>query len=204
MADEQNQSQRPQNAQSQQGQPGKGNMQNPQGGSPMPQGFPPPQGMPGQMPGGAPGGMPSGMPGGMPGGAPMPPPPEDKTPANYQIGQQLPDTINVKLPEHSLNFDEQKFLHLLAGSISLTKEEKKRIINSLPKLRQEQVDELIRIFEEERRKFAELSAKHVDQLKKLEKQHLADWHDIELEQQAESRKSEDDAKADEIRKSLGL
>ncbi|MBD3328741.1 hypothetical protein GF340_05590, partial [Candidatus Peregrinibacteria bacterium] len=177
MADEQNQSQQPQNPQQSQGQPGQGNMQNPQGGAPMPQGFPPHQGMPAGMPSGIPGGMPAGM----PGGAPVPPPPEDKTPANYQIGQQLPNTINVKLPAHNLNFDEQKFLHLLAGSISLTKEEKKRIINSLPKLRQEQVDELIRIFEEERRKFAELSVKHVDQLKKLEKQHMADWQDIEME-----------------------
>lgn len=140
------------------------------------------------------------------GGAPTPPPPkpEDTTPANYQIGQHLPPTINVQVPAHNLQVDEQKFLHLLAGSISLTKDEKKRIIESMPKLRQEQVDELIRIFEEERQKFAELSAKHVDQLKKLEKQHWADWQDIELEQKAGEKTKEDEAKADEIRKNLGL
>lgn len=139
-------------------------------------------------------------------GAPLPPPQpeEDKTPANYQIGQHLPPVIAVVIPPHPLNFDEQHFLHLLAGSISLTKPEKKRIVDSIPKLRQEQVDELIRIFEEERRKFAELSAKHVDQLKKLEKQHWADWQDIELEQKAGSKKDEDASKAEEIRRQLGL
>lgn len=145
--------------------------------------------------------------GGFPGsGMPTPPtpPPEDNTPANYQIGQHLPKVIAVKLPAHSLQFDEQNFLHLLAGSISLTKEEKQRIIDSIPRLRQAQVDELIRIFEEERRKFAELSAKHVEQLKKLEKQHQADWQDIELSQKANDKKSEDEAKAEEIRKKLGL
>lgn len=108
------------------------------------------------------------------------------------------------MPAHNLQFDEQKFLRLLAGSISLTKEEKKRIIQSIPKLKQEQVDELIRIFEEEKIKFAELSGKHVDQLKKLEKQHLADWQDIEIEQKAQGKAEEDQNEADEIRKKLGL
>lgn len=129
---------------------------------------------------------------------------EDTTPANYQIGSKLPKVINVRIPQHGLNFDEQYFLHLLAGSISLTKDEKKRIIESVPKLKQSQIDELVRIFEEERRKFAELSAKHVDQLKKLEDQHLRDWQDIELSQKAEEKQSSDAAQAEEIRKKLGL
>ncbi len=135
---------------------------------------------------------------------PAQPPPEDTTPANYKIGTKLPPVISVQIPQHNLNFDEQNFLHLLAGSISLSKDEKKRIISSIPKLKQEQVDELIRIFEEEQRKFAELSAKHVDQLKKLENQHSADWQDIEMEQKASSKQNEDQAQADEIRKKLGL
>lgn len=135
---------------------------------------------------------------------PPPPPKEDTTPANYQIGQHIPPVINIKIPPHTLKFDEQYFLHLLAGSISLTRDEKKRIIESIPKLKQSQVDELIRIFEEERRKFAELSAKHVEQLKKLEKQHWAEWQDLELGQKAEEKKSTDEAQAEEIRKKLGL
>jgi hypothetical protein len=140
------------------------------------------------------------------GGNPTPPPipKEDTTPANYQIGQHLPKVINVRIPAHQLEFDEQDFLHLLAGSISLNREEKKRIIDSIPRLKQAQVDELIRIFEEERRKFAELSSKHVPQLQKLEKQHWAEWQDLELSQKAEEKKGADEAQADEIRKKLGL
>lgn len=140
-----------------------------------------------------------------PGGQmPMPPAKEDTTPANYRIGEHLPKIINVKVPAHTLKFDEQYFLHMLAGSISLTRDEKKRIVDSIPRLKQAQVDELIRIFEEERRKFAELSAKHTEQLKKLEKQHWAEWQDLELSQKADEKKGADEAQADEIRKKLGL
>jgi hypothetical protein len=71
-------------------------------------------------------------------------------------------------------------------------------------LRQAQVDELIRIFEEEKVKFIELSPKHSAQLKKLEAEHLADWKDIELSYKAVAQKQEEQNKADEIRKQLGL
>lgn len=168
---------------------------------------PSPAGAHGGPAGPTPGAHGQGVPfGGTPGagGYAPPPPPEDTTPANYQIGQHLPPKISVQIPAHKLQFDEQYFLQLLAGSISLTKEEKKRIITSIPKLKQEQIDELIRIFEEERRKFAELSAKHVPQLQKLEKQHSAEWQDIELEQKAGEKAKEDEAQAEEIRKKLGL
>ncbi len=139
------------------------------------------------------------------GSLPTPPPTEeDTTPANFQLGSMLPKIIDIKIPAHTLQFDEQYFLHMLGGSISLTKEEKKRIIDSIPRLRQSQVDELIRIFEEERKKFAELSAKHVEQLKKLEKQHHLEWEGIELDQKAEEKKNADQAKAEAIRKSLGI
>ena len=139
-----------------------------------------------------------------PGANPPATQPEDTTPANYQIGSKLPKVITIKIPAHTLNFDEQHFLHMLGGSISLTRDEKKLIIDSVPKLKQSQIDELVRIFEEERHKFAELSAKHVEQLKKLEEQHWIDWQDIELSQKAEEKKSNDQSQADEIRKKLGL
>lgn len=137
---------------------------------------------------------------------PPPPPPqeEDNTPANYIIGTKLPPVIDIRIPANNLSFDGQYFLRLLAGSISLSKDEKLRIIESIPRLQQSQIDELIRIFEEEKRKFAELSAKHVDQLQKLEKEHAADWQDIELQQKAVDKKKQDEAKAQELRKKLGL
>ena len=61
---------------------------------------------------------------------------------------------SIPIPVHpNTQFDEQKFLELLAKSISLTKTEKQRIITSIPKLSQYQIDELMRIFKEEQKKF---------------------------------------------------
>ena len=172
------------------------------GGMPTP---PPTMGNQGQM-----GGMPTPPPtmgGQWPMGGGMPTPPrqeEDKTPANFQLGKLFTNRLNVPVGEHILNFDEQRFINLLAGSISLSKAEKKRIIDSIPKLKQEQIDELIRIFEEERFKFSQLSKKHVPQLEKLAIQHHADWVSLEDDYNHANVQKEDDAKAAEIRKNLGL
>ena len=132
------------------------------------------------------------------------PPPEDTTPANFQLGTKLPKELKVKCPAHNLKFDESKFIRLLAGSISLSKDEKKKIVESVPKLKQEQIDELVRIFEEEKQKFAALSKKHVPQLEKLADQHYQEWMELEREVEQTQMKQADDQKADEIRKNLGL
>ena len=148
------------------------------------------------------------------GGAPVPPPagvnpmpapvPEDTTPANFQLGTKFPPELKIKAPASELKFDEEYFIRLLAASISLSKDEKKKIVESIPKLKQAQIDELIRIFEEEKQKFAALSKKHVPQLEKLADQHYNDWMDLEAESQQEVKAEEDQSKADEIRKNLGL
>jgi len=153
------------------------------------------------------GGMP-GMPGGMPFSGDMgmpPPPPQDDKPANFQLGMLFKEPIKIKLPAHpDTKFDDDFFIKLLAGSISLSRAEKKRIIDAVPKLQQWQVDELVNIFEEEKKKFAQLSQRHVPQLEKLAKQHYEEWRDIELEEVKTSKAEEDKSKADEIRKKLGL
>jgi len=153
-----------------------------------------------QMPGNI-AGMPQ-FPGGM--GMP-PPPPVDDTPANFQLGSLFKEPIKIKLPAHpDTKFDDALFLKLLASSISLSRLEKKRIVDAVPKLQQWQVDELINIFEEEKKKFAQLSSRHVPQLEKLAKQHYEEWRDIELEEVKVSKAEEDKNQADEIRKKLGL
>ncbi len=184
----------------------------PPGGYPPQGGYYPPQGggyppMGGQMPqgGGYPpagGQMPQG--GAYPPGGYPPQTPEDTTPANFQLGTKLPAKLKVKAPKNSLKFDEEYFIRLLAGSISLSKDEKKKIVESIPKLKQSQIDELIRIFEEERQKFAALSKKHVPQLEKLAVQHHSEWMDLENESQLSQKKEEDTSKAEEIRKKLGI
>ncbi len=126
---------------------------------------------------------------------------------NYRFGS-VGSTLNndkIAIPAHAeTKFDEQKFLTLLRGSISLTRDEKWRIIQAIPKLSQFQIDELQKILEEEKRKFSELSPKHLSQLMKLEQKHSEDWKDLQSITVQQGARDEEKSKAEEIRKQLGL
>ncbi len=126
---------------------------------------------------------------------------------NYRFGM-IADQLtneNIVVPAHpNTTFDEQIFLILLRGSISLTRDEKWRIVKAIPNLSQFQVDELQKILEEERRKFSELSPKHLTQLMKLEQKHCTDWQDLQSVSVQEGAKQQEQAAADDIRKQLGL
>lgn len=126
---------------------------------------------------------------------------------NYRFGSTAVTLTNdhIAIPGHAeTQFDEQKFLALLRGSISLTRDEKWRIIQAVPKLSQFQVDELQKILEEERRKFSELSPKHLLQLMKLEQKHAEDWKDLQAVAVNDQSKKQEQDQAEEIRKQLGL
>jgi hypothetical protein len=126
---------------------------------------------------------------------------------NYRFGSISSTLTNDKIvvpPHNETTFDEQKFLTLLRGSISLTRDEKWRIIQAIPKLSQFQIDELQRILEEERQKFSELSPKHLKQLMMLENRHCEDWKDLQSISVQAGARQEEQAQADEIRKQLGL
>ena len=115
--------------------------------------------------------------------------------------------LALPVPAHpSTTFDEALFKDLLARSYSLTLEEKKDILTSVPKFSQKQVDELQRILLEEREKFAELNAKHLAKLKELEAKHATQWAALEakakqLDEEAH-KKEEDERKAAAIRAAL--
>lgn len=112
---------------------------------------------------------------------------------------------NVVIPAHpETTFDEQSFLILLRGSISLTRDEKWRIIQAAPKLSQFQIDELQKILQEEKFKFSQLSPKHLKHLMQLEKKHAQDWSDLQSLYLQETAKQDEASQADEIRKQLGL
>lgn len=114
-------------------------------------------------------------------------------------------TEHISIPTHpETDFEDQVFLKLLAGSISLMRDEKWRIIQAIPKLSQFQIDELFKILLEEKRKFAELSPKHLLQLQKLEQKHSEEWKDLQSMMVQQNIKQEDQAQADAIRKQLGL
>jgi hypothetical protein len=126
---------------------------------------------------------------------------------NYRFGAISSglNNDNVVIPEHpETQFDEQVFLTLLRGSISLTRDEKWRIIQAVPKLSQFQIDELQKILDEEKFKFSQLSPKHLRHLMQLEKKHTEDWKDLQSMYVQTQAKKEEANQADEIRKQLGL
>jgi len=126
---------------------------------------------------------------------------------NYRFGSASTGLTNdhIVVPAHpETQFDEQNFLTLLRGSISLTRDEKWRIIQAIPKLSQFQIDELQKILDEEKRKFSELSPKHLLQLKKLEEKHSEDWNDLRSITVQQGAREEEQQQAEDIRKQLGL
>lgn len=130
-----------------------------------------------------------------------------KEAGSYRFGNIANSLTNesVVIPDHpETEFDDALFLTLLRGSISLTRDEKWRIIQAIPKLSQFQIDELQKILQEEKRKFSELSPKHLLQLMKLEQKHAEDWKDLQSITIQEGAREEEQGKAEEIRKQLGL
>ena len=84
---------------------------------------------------------------------------------------------NIKI-KTACNFDFNLFMRHLAGSVSLSSDEKKRIIAAIPQLTQEQIDDLIIIWEEERKKFNKIEPTHKAQLTEIEIQHSFDWNQL--------------------------
>ncbi len=126
---------------------------------------------------------------------------------NYRFGSITAslNNQNIVIPAHpETTFDHENFLSLLRGSISLTRDEKWRIIQAIPKLSQFQIDELQKILEDEKRKFGELSPKHLLQLMKLEQKHGEDWKDLQTVLVQQNAKQQEQNQADEIRRQLGL
>lgn len=126
---------------------------------------------------------------------------------DYRFGSVMVklNNDNISVPAHAeTSFDEQQFLTLLRGSISLTRDEKWRIIQAIPKLSQFQLDELQKILVEEKAKFSQLSPKHLKHLLQLEKKHAEDWKDLQSLYVQQGAKKKEQSQADEIRKQLGL
>jgi len=139
----------------------------------------------------------------------QPTPPADKTgnqtqpvttsdPNNRagQLGNR--DKHIFTIPTHpNTTFDEENFLTLLEGSISLTMEEKKRVIDAIPRLKIEQINELIKIFEEEKQKFSELEKEFSDDVAKLKKEREKEIQigEIKQEEQTESVSEAEEAEA---------
>lgn len=120
-------------------------------------------------------------------------------------GQQQGGKFHFKIPPHpKTTFDEKNFLTLLEGSISLTLEEKQRVIDAIPRLSIEQINELIKIFEEEKEKFAELEKEYGDDVKKLKAEREREFEMAEVKKEEMSEAEDEAAQAEALKKQLGL
>jgi len=157
--------------------------------------------------------------GGDQGGTPVPPAGGAQPPAGAQPQAQQPaapvdpnarggqlgkrDGHIFTIPPHpNTQFDEENFLALLEGSISLTMEEKQRVIDAIPRLKIEQINELISIFEEEKQKFSELEKEFADDVQKLktERENEIKMHEVKAEENTQA--SDEAAEAEALKRKL--
>ena len=138
-------------------------------------------------------------------------PSDDSTPTNPGAASSSSGQLSARndhlfvIPPHpQTQFDDDYFLQLLEGSISLTLEEKKRVIEAIPRLEQWQIDELIKIFEEEKVKFAELEQNFANDVEKL-KQEREKELDLAAQKEEEQQSHDQDVEeAERIKREMGL
>ncbi len=143
-------------------------------------------------------GIPSGSQGD---GAQNPPtPPRPKT-SNEEIFQKF-------LVHPITQFDERVFMDLLEHSLSLSTFEKKRVVDSIPTLSQLQIDELTKVFEDERVEFRKLMDSEWEIIKWLVVKAQNEWEQLKdiykEEEKAKAQSQKDTQQADEIKKNLWL
>lgn len=105
-------------------------------------------------------------------------------------------------------FEELYFVDLLEHSLSLSVAEKKRVVDAVPTLSQFQINELVKVFEDEREEFKKLFAKEGDTIRELIDKAKEGWiqlHGIYLQEKQERERTDTDtAQIDDIKKSLGI
>ena len=131
---------------------------------------------------------------------PPSPPPRPKTPNDSLVGRFMIHPLTT--------FDEKTFLDLLEHSLSLSTFEKKRVIDAIATLSQFQIDELIKVFEDERVEFRKLMPTEGEIIKWLLIKAQNEWEQLKdiyrEEEKANAKANEDALKAEEMRKSLWL
>jgi len=114
----------------------------------------------------------------------------------------------IKLHSDDVTVDESNFSDLLKFSLSLNTMEKKRVIDAIPSLSQFQIDELTKVFTEEREKFKDLAKEHPEDIKKLVWKQQAEWIELwdlyKSENENKSIEVENQEKIDDIKAWLGL
>jgi hypothetical protein len=125
-----------------------------------------------------------------------------------QTVQTADNSIFLELASvHPLSeFDETAFIDLLEHSLSLSVFEKKRVIDAIPTLSQFQIDELVKVFEDEREEFKKLLSKEGDTIRDLVVKAKEGWNQLRdiyfAERTAREKAGEDQAKIDALKASL--
>lgn len=70
------------------------------------------------------------------------------------------DIMEIEIPPHRTEFDEDHFKRLVAEGMSLTWDEKERMLLAVPRMTQQQVDTLISLYEEGEERWNEFKNKH--------------------------------------------
>lgn len=103
-------------------------------------------------------------------------------------------------------FDEIYFIHLLENSLALTYSEKKEVIDAIHRLSQYQIDELVKVFLDEREQFKAIMEEESESIIKLYEEAKKNWiliiEHYETEEQKNIQQEVDHGKLDEIRKAL--
>ncbi|MDD2744915.1 MAG: hypothetical protein PHU93_00065 [Candidatus Gracilibacteria bacterium] len=123
----------------------------------------------------------------------------------------------VKKPENEIFYDlasihpmseftEVHFIDLLEHSLSLSVAEKKRVVDAIPTLSQFQVDELHKVFEDEREEFKKLLAKEGEVIRDLVIKAKEGWDQLRSiyvdEQREYEKQNADNDKMNELKNLL--
>lgn len=103
-------------------------------------------------------------------------------------------------------FDEIYFIHLLENSLALTYSEKKEVIDAIHRLSQYQIDELVKVFLDEREQFKAIMEEESESIIKLYEEAKKNWiliiEHYTTQEQKDVQQEVDNSKLDEIRKAL--
>ncbi len=126
----------------------------------------------------------------------------DPTKQKYTTGTKGKFLI---IPPHpDTTFDDTEFLELLEGSLSLSIAEKVRVADAIPRLKQQQIDDLIRIFNEEKERFAELAKEAGDKVQELKDRRERELDMASTKEKEEEEADDEAAEAERLKRDLGL
>jgi len=83
--------------------------------------------------------------------------------------KQREKILGIKVPDNSLSFNQDEFKELLADSIVISFDDKLQLIAAVPNMKQENIDGLLDLLQQERDQFVAIDAEQVDKLKALAK-----------------------------------